>query len=845
MRRQAKMHTAYNCHQLLKLPLNIESMASAGEHLLVGTKEGHLLMYEVKLKTGQPSVQMLRSNKYFSKKPILQLGIVPEYSILVALKENMVSVHDIDMAVKNFPLISQVPRSKGTNLFCLDVLRTPNESGGTSVVVRLAVVLRRKLQLYYWKNRKFHDLQEDVSLQDIPRSLAWTGQAICLGARGEYSLVRLDDTEQKSKELFPTGKNQEPRVTLMSDNRFALDKDEQTTFISSDGVLNPKAVQWSEVPVNMVHDSPYLVSVLSKSVEIRCTEPRILIQTIEMPKPKLTSCAGKGRVYVASQQHVYCLCMVPVGEQVPQLLKDKQFELAVTLANICGTEEQGGEEASTTIKNIETLMAFDLFCSHKFPEAMSVFLRLSICCSHVIGLYSGLLPPAFADSLRYPDSRPVLQGRQQENALLSLIEYLTQVRHNLQKSSSPSSLASSPMVEGVDVIRSRVQALQIIDTTLLKCYLATNDALVASLLRLKDNHCHLEEAERVLKKGGKLTELVILYNTRGLHRKALELLRKHAGQEDSVLRGHSRTVQYLQNLGSQHIKLILEFSLWVLLESPEEGLPIFTEDMDTVESLPREQVLDWLLKKCRGLVVPYLEHLILVWQEQGSLFHNSIILQYKDQILESNHSDTVTRNKLRTFLSTEPVCYTPEQVLTQFPYDCLHEERAVLLGRSGRHREALSIYVHVLGSLTLAKEYCASQPSCVYQDLVDCLLSGPSPDLASAIDILETQGGQVSLSHVLETLPTNTDISRIETFLTSSLQATVRERHRVQMSRALSHSQHLQLQEQRITTESVRLDISEATVCAYCRKRFTTLSAFARLPDGLLLHYSCYVQSNS
>ena len=31
-----------------------------------------------------------RSNKYFSKKAIMQLAVVPEYSILVALKEGMV-----------------------------------------------------------------------------------------------------------------------------------------------------------------------------------------------------------------------------------------------------------------------------------------------------------------------------------------------------------------------------------------------------------------------------------------------------------------------------------------------------------------------------------------------------------------------------------------------------------------------------------------------------------------------------------------------------------------------------------------------------------------------------------
>ena len=78
--------------------------------LFVGTRDGHLLMYGVTPKPGggDHNVQLLRffssfallglfeegkccrSNKYFSKKAIMQLAVVPEYSILVALKEGMV-----------------------------------------------------------------------------------------------------------------------------------------------------------------------------------------------------------------------------------------------------------------------------------------------------------------------------------------------------------------------------------------------------------------------------------------------------------------------------------------------------------------------------------------------------------------------------------------------------------------------------------------------------------------------------------------------------------------------------------------------------------------------------------
>jgi len=35
-----------------------------------------------------------------------------------------------------------------------------------------------------------------------------------------------------------------------------------------------------------------------------------------------------------------------------------------------------------------------------------------------------------------------------------------------------------------------------------------------------------------------------------------------------------------------------------------------------------------------------------------------------------------------------------------------HEERAVLLGRCGHHKQALFIYVHILQRMEMAEEYC-------------------------------------------------------------------------------------------------------------------------------------------
>ena len=63
------------------------------------------------------------------------------------------------------------------------------------------------------------------------------------------------------------------------------------------------------------------------------------------------------------------------------------------------------------------------------------------------------------------------------------------------------------------------------------------------------------------------------------------------------------------------------------------------------------------------------------------------------------------RRRLLKFLRTSKF-YRPEKVLSKFQKTSMYEERAILLRAAGRHEEALQIYVHDLGNLDLAAEYC-------------------------------------------------------------------------------------------------------------------------------------------
>ena len=58
-------------------------------NIIVGTQQGHLLMYSIRANSDQKrDVTLLRSNKNFSRKPINQVAVVPEHQIIVSLSGN-------------------------------------------------------------------------------------------------------------------------------------------------------------------------------------------------------------------------------------------------------------------------------------------------------------------------------------------------------------------------------------------------------------------------------------------------------------------------------------------------------------------------------------------------------------------------------------------------------------------------------------------------------------------------------------------------------------------------------------------------------------------------------------
>ncbi|KAJ1528436.1 hypothetical protein ONE63_006848 [Megalurothrips usitatus] len=884
------MYEAYECSQLLKLGVQIECIAAYDDNLLVGTKVGHLLMYSIssRYSDNKNEVHLLRYNKTFSKKPIQQLAVVQEHQLLISLTDNLVCVHD--MAVINFPTIGTLPETKGATLFSVDIKRTVTISGEITVIVRMCVAVKRKLLLYYWKNGKFHSLTEELSMPDTPRALAWIKETICVGFKGDsvymlYYLNRDPKIDDIQRPLFPPG-NRAPSVLDMNDEIFILGRDNHSVFVNAKGdPASLKQLKWESVPRDLVYDEPYLVALSSEAVEIRTVEPPLIVQCHPLEDPKIVIRCRSGLLYVASNTYVWCLQNIAWNRQIHFLLEQKQFQLALKIANI---SDETPEDKSKNVHQIQTLYAYDLFNKKQFKESMEQFLILETDPYDVVKLFPNLLPPQ-ARQKAQTDAVVKLDDIDLESGLIALIEYLTTVRtakkaekekkdkefaeRDKRRKTGNLSIVEENQIEVENkkydqFSKATEQLFQIIDTTLLKCYLQTNDAFVAPLLRL--NHCHLGEAERMLKKHNKNSELIILYQTKGLHSKALELLQKQSTQPDSNLKGPERTILYLQNLGKENIELIFHFAQWVLAEYSLDGLSIFTEEIPEVEGLPRPKVLDYLLREHKELVIPYLEHVIHVWRDKTTILHDALVHQYREKAIalskgEQRDKEKELRSKLLTFLQTSNN-YSPENALVQFPYDSMFEERAVILGKLGKHEQVLSIYVMMLGDVKHAIEYCDQVYSAqkegadeVYVLLIKMLISPPDswlrgvsvspatskPDLETALNLLEENAGKINAAQALDVLPDTVPICRIHHFLATSLQKQLNERRRILVLKGLTYGENLQAKEQRMHYESHSIKMTELDVCSVCKKRFGNQSAFALYPDGAVVHFSCQDRHNA
>eukprot|EP00808_Paulinella_micropora_P030623 g72584.t1 len=459
------------------------------------------------------------------------------------------------------------------------------------------------------------------------------------------------------------------------------------------------------------------------------------------------------------------------------------------------------------------------------------------------------------------------------------LEPLEQLRQRLRDRST-----QKPSTQFTD--EAPISLASLVDTALLKAYLLTDPNVLVPWLQ-QPNDCDVDETELSLRQHERFRELVCFYKHRQYHDKALQLL-QDLGQSSNVsnpLFGTAPTVEYLQYMIARPeliampevLDLILEFSHWVINQNVDDGLAIFTHTLPPA-GIPGRIVLNHLKsisdsrERTYECCILYLEALIKNGETDPEL-HNELVFLYLGEVTKlaqksegkqalkgetagplSLSAESVPgklgrmRRKLLSFLQSKPQYYQAEHMLTKFPANELLEEKAILLSRVQKHAEALTIYAHKLHQHEKAEQYCeehadAGSDKNLFLTLLEVYLfpdrelnAEPLPE--PAFQLLAKYPDRIPSSEALRILPETTSIRKLMPYFTAVLADARHRRRHSQVIKHLLKAEYLQVKVKKLEGQQPRIAIRESTLCPVCNKKIGN-SAFARYPDGRIVHYIC------
>ncbi|KZT07657.1 uncharacterized protein LAESUDRAFT_742773 [Laetiporus sulphureus 93-53] len=394
-----------------------------------------------------------------------------------------------------------------------------------------------------------------------------------------------------------------------------------------------------------------------------------------------------------------------------------------------------------------------------------------------------------------------------------------------------------------------VRFAQIVDTALFKSYLLVRPGLLAPLCRV-GNWCEVSEVEEVLRAHEKYSELIFLYNGKKMHTKALNLLRELSEKETDMREKLTPSVNYLQRLGPEYLEEIFSSARWIFEQDADIAFEIFTSE--EVE-LPRQQVVGYLEKIDPQIAARYIEYLIKERGEVASSFHDRLAEIYLRMTQTAKQeSDEALRqsiySKLLHFIDTTNYYHT-DRLYAILPSEGFDEAKAVLLGKLGRHDNALEIYVYRLQDFHSAEEYCKrvyrpdTETSNIFLTLLRIYLQPTQPSkspstnlLQPALELISRHSPRLDPAETLNLLPPLVTAQDVEAFLCEALRAPIFD---TRVIRGIAKARQDEVARKLMYLETRRVKVTDSRICPQCHKRIGHSVIAVHTPRGEVTHYQC------
>ncbi|KAJ3117126.1 Vam6/Vps39-like protein [Physocladia obscura] len=878
------------------LPMDISAFDSYADRLVVSTAACSLLVYSI---AEEPSfsITLAQTKKGFSKSPAKQLVAVPEANLLLALDEQ-VSSYDLSTLTQ----LDSFPSTKGATLIALhppssvlisaehkekselsdgfqrfasfdtetimynnslsgkNGLSTPAVTADLihSVLSRLlAVVIKKRLLIFKTDSSGSIQFSKELALPDRPHIMQWlsaTKIAYAHPKRG-YFTVSTETNEIIELHKFNTSlfskissyAHVRLGIVELPNDRLLLTNGDSGVFVNTDGSpLVERDLEWSGAPSFTTFSTPYVVGLIGNSIEIRSLTTGGIVQNIEFPAAENMGVGGDSLIYTHVTEMI---------KQIEFLIASNQFNDAQRLIEELefSSEDEKAKLRASPIDIVNLFPQFSLLegQNSEIPVTDKVALnglkdyliQQRQILSRLRRLHQQRLTPAHHHLP--PGTAAAATAASLQNTTAAVASSIFSGSDQGVPDAAPTSAAILSNAEDTVFLSS------VVDTTLLKVYLAVNERLVGSLVRV-ENYCDVEEVEAALKARKKYNELIDFYNGKGLHRKALELL--------TLMKSVQDMIKYFQKLDiNLHVDLFIEFSGPIFERVVDDGMKVFMERYEEGHEFEAR----------------YAEHLVGELKSDRPEFHDRLILLYLQYLVEymSSLDDPpskttggrlfeseerlalsddrevhflLMRRKLVEFLQTSQF-YRPSRVFPLFPEEGLHEERILLLAKLGRHTESLKIIVETLQNHSLAQRYCeiyhsdsvnasSSNTDNLFITLLSLFLAANSREKLSMDEIITYMvkyGAFIDGPRALYMLPRSTNLQGLTEFFAKTLQRVHQISHAAVLGANTARLEHIQVQQHLIKLQSQFVDVrDDETVCARCGKKignsvFATWSSFS------------------
>jgi hypothetical protein len=147
------------------------------------------------------------------------------------------------------------------------------------------------------------------------------------------------------------------------------------------------------------------------------------------------------------------------------------------------------------------------------------------------------------------------------------------------------------------------------------------------------------------------------------------------------------------------------------------------------------------------------------------------------------------------------------------------EARAILLGRIGKHEEALRIYVHCLGDYLAAESYCAKvfatdpDPHGIFLILLRLYLRPSSSSepllLPPALSLIAKHGTRLDAGSVLELLPPLVTMEDVQSFFVKTLRDGFAKKNEGRVVRSLTRARKEEVERVLMGLQTKRVRVTD------------------------------------